>query len=151
MRGSVVSLHVEGEMVGPGEGSIAQRALERLLTRVLAEVSRQLIASRKLPRASAPFADVGFLSRVRSHVRLEMRTLRVFLIASWLLTDVYGLSSIGRNSPTASLDRRSVTMRLRVVLVRSHGGRDAEHIVGHHLDHLLLRRPNLEVGNGDGR
>jgi hypothetical protein len=38
-----MSLHVEGEMVGPGKGPFAHLALERLGTRVLPVVSGQLV------------------------------------------------------------------------------------------------------------
>lgn len=147
---SVVSLHMEGEVVGSGEGSITQRTLERLLTSVLAEMPRELIAPGKLPRAAVPLADVRFLARVRAHVRLEMRTLRVFFIASWLLANVHGESSISGYPPPSSLDYPSLPLlhRLMIVLIRRRAGRVVCDII---LEQLLLGLTDLKVRDGDGR
>ena len=45
-------LHVEGEVVGPAEGPLAQLALEGPVTRVLALVPRQLVRPREPPPAA---------------------------------------------------------------------------------------------------
>ena len=47
-----VPLHVEGEVVGPAEGPLAQLALEGPVTRVLALVPRQLVRPREPPPAA---------------------------------------------------------------------------------------------------
>lgn len=59
---SHVPLHVQGEMVGPGEGPFAQVTLERPVTGVLPEVTRELIGTSELPAATLPAAVVWFLS-----------------------------------------------------------------------------------------
>ena len=81
VRSSEVTLHVEGEVVAAREGALAQLTLKRPDARVLAEVARQLVAARKLPAAALPGAVVGLLARVRPHVRLQVRALRVRLAA----------------------------------------------------------------------
>lgn len=55
-------LHVQRQVVGPREGALAQVALEGLLARVLAEVARQLVGPRELPRAALPRALVRLLA-----------------------------------------------------------------------------------------
>jgi len=57
-----MAFHMEGEMVGPGEGALAQMALERSVSGVLAEVTGQLIRTSKLPAATIPAAMVGLLT-----------------------------------------------------------------------------------------
>ena len=47
-----VPLHVEGEVVGPAEGPLAQLALEGPVTSVLALVPRQLVRPREPPPAA---------------------------------------------------------------------------------------------------
>ena len=47
-----VPLHVEGEVVGPAEGALAQLALEGAVPRVLALVPRQLVRPREPPPAA---------------------------------------------------------------------------------------------------
>lgn len=49
-------------MVGAGEAALAVGALERLDPRVLPEVSRQLVRTGELPRATLPHALVGLLA-----------------------------------------------------------------------------------------
>lgn len=55
-------LHVQRQVVGAREGALAQLALEGLLSRVLAEVARQLVGPRELPRAALPRARVRLLA-----------------------------------------------------------------------------------------
>ena len=47
-----MALHVEGEVVGPAEGALAQLALERPVPRVLPLVPRQLVRAREPPPAT---------------------------------------------------------------------------------------------------
>lgn len=82
VSGWLVALHVEGEVVGPREGSLAEVALERLETGVLSEVAGQLVRPSKLPRAPFPTALVGFFSCVCPLVSLEVRTLGVHFVAA---------------------------------------------------------------------
>ena len=55
-------LHVQGQVIGAGEGALAQVTLERPVARVLAEVTRELVRASELPAASLPAAVVWFLS-----------------------------------------------------------------------------------------
>jgi len=57
-----MAFHMEGEMVGPGEGALAQMALERSVSGVLAEVTGQLIRASELPRTAFPHTLIGLLS-----------------------------------------------------------------------------------------
>lgn len=66
-------------MIGPGEGAIAKKALERAIAGVLAIVSSELVAAREFPSATWPVAAVRLLARVGTHVGLQVRALRVFL------------------------------------------------------------------------
>lgn len=69
-----MAFHVEGEMVGPGEGALTQVALEGSVSGVLAEVTGQFIRTGKLPSATFPIAMVRLLACMRSVVRLQVRT-----------------------------------------------------------------------------
>lgn len=66
---SHVPLHVQGEVVGAGEGPLTQVTLERPVSGVLPEVTRELIGTRKLPAAALPAAVVRFLSCVQKQQR----------------------------------------------------------------------------------
>lgn len=57
-----MSLHVEGEVVGPGERPLAQVALEGPVSGVLAVMTRELVRARELPPAAFPAAVVGLLT-----------------------------------------------------------------------------------------
>lgn len=57
-----VSLHVQRQVVGAREGTVAQVALEGPVARVLAVVARELVRSRELPAAAFPVAVVGLLA-----------------------------------------------------------------------------------------
>lgn len=57
-----VSLHVQGQVVGPGEGPVAQVALEGPVTRVLAVVAGKLVRARELPAAAVPVAMIRLLT-----------------------------------------------------------------------------------------
>lgn len=59
---SHVSLHVQGQVVAPGEGPLTQVTLERPVSRVLPEVTCELIGASELPAAALPAAVVWFLS-----------------------------------------------------------------------------------------
>lgn len=58
----LVPLHVEGEVVGPGEAAVALAALEGLDARVLPQVPRQLVRPREPPLAAVPGAPVRLLT-----------------------------------------------------------------------------------------
>lgn len=57
-----MAFHMEGEMVRPGEGALAQMALEGSVSGVLAEVTGQFIRTGKLPATTFPAAMVGLLA-----------------------------------------------------------------------------------------
>lgn len=59
---SHVPLHVQGQVVGAGEGPLAEVALEGPVPRVLAVVAGQLIGTGELPAAAFPGAVVGLLA-----------------------------------------------------------------------------------------
>lgn len=58
----LVSLHVQGEVVGSGEGARADGALEGFGARVLSEMARQLIRTCEAPVAAVPRAPVRLLT-----------------------------------------------------------------------------------------
>ena len=55
-------LHVEREVVRPGEAAVALAALEGLDARVLPQVPRQLVRPREPPLAAVPRAPVWLLA-----------------------------------------------------------------------------------------
>ena len=58
----LVPLHVEGEVVRPGEAAVALAALEGLDAGVLPQVPRQLVRPREPPLAAVPGAPVRLLT-----------------------------------------------------------------------------------------
>ena len=100
-----MTLHVQREMVAAGEGSLAQLALERSVAGVLAVVARQLVGARELPPAALPAAQVRLLPRVRAMVRLQVRALRVRLVAARIAARVVHLSLAAPRASSA-LPRR---------------------------------------------
>jgi len=75
----LVTLHVEGEMVGAGEAAFTDLAAERLGTGVFSYVAGQLVGAGEAPLASCEVASVGFFTCMYSLVRLEMGALGVGL------------------------------------------------------------------------
>lgn len=57
-----MSLHVQGQVVGPREGPVAQVALEGSVTCVLAVVAGELVRTRELPAAAVPVAMIRLLT-----------------------------------------------------------------------------------------
>lgn len=55
-------LHVQSQVVGPGERPVAQVALEGPVARVLAIVTGELVGARELPAAAFPVAVVGLFT-----------------------------------------------------------------------------------------
>ena len=70
------------------------RALERFLSSVFAEVTREFIAARESPRASVPRAFVGFLPRVGPLVGLQVRALCVHLLTPTVIALVDALARV---------------------------------------------------------
>lgn len=60
--GGAVSFHVQGQVVGAGEGPVAEGAGEGAVTRVLAVVPRQLVRPGEAPSAVRPVAAVRLLT-----------------------------------------------------------------------------------------
>jgi len=85
-----VPLHVERQMVGPGESSLTQLAVERFVPRVFPLVPGQLIRPGEPPAAVLPLADVGLLPGVGSQVGLEVAGLGVGLPAPRVVAAVAG-------------------------------------------------------------
>lgn len=69
-------------MVRPGESAFTQVALERPVSGVLPEVTRELVGTSELPAATFPTAVVWFLSCVCPEVRLQVGVLGVGLPTS---------------------------------------------------------------------
>lgn len=88
-----MSLHVQRQMIGSAERSLAQVATERFLAGVLPVVPRELVGSREFPRAAVPRALIGFLAGVCTFVRFEVRALRVDLVAPGDVASVHLPSS----------------------------------------------------------
>ena len=57
-----MAFHMEREMVGSREGSLADVAFEGFVSSVLPEVSRQLVRSSESPSAAFPVAHVRLLA-----------------------------------------------------------------------------------------
>ena len=74
-----MSLHVKSQMVGPGEGSLTQLAVERFVPGVFPLVPGQLVRPGKPPAAVLPLADVRLLPGVGPLVSLQMTALSVNL------------------------------------------------------------------------
>lgn len=85
-----MSLHVQRQVVGPGEGPLAELTLKGAVTGVLAKVSRQLIGPGKLPAAALPAALIGLLAGVRPQVSLQVGGLGVGLAAARVGAGVRG-------------------------------------------------------------
>lgn len=127
-------LHVQREVVGPGEGTLTQVTLERPVSGVLPEVTRELVGTSELPAAALPAAVVRFLSCVRPEVRLQVGALGVRLPTA-------GESAGVRRGPFPR-PRPATPLRLGVHHVQR-GGRRSEQdpLTGQRLlllGHLLL-------------
>lgn len=84
----LVSLHVQGEVVGPGERARADAALEGFGARVFPVVTRQLVRTGEAPVAAVPRTPVRLLTRVSPEVGFQMGRLGVDLLAAWVITVV---------------------------------------------------------------
>lgn len=73
----LMPLHVERQVVRPGERPLAYSALEGLGARVLAVVAGQLVGPREAPLAFWPLAVIGLLSCVYPLVSFQVRTFGV--------------------------------------------------------------------------
>lgn len=110
-----VPLHVEGEVVGAGEGSLAQVALERPVSGVFPEVPCELVRPGELPAAAFPVAVIWLFTCVRPHVSFEVGALRVRFPASGKLAVVRrGTLPRPRPAPSLLLDRPGVIVRVEV-------------------------------------
>lgn len=59
-------LHVQGQVVRAGKGTVAQVTLEGTVTGVFAEVACKFVGSGKLPTAAFPVAMIGFFTSMSS-------------------------------------------------------------------------------------
>lgn len=57
-----MALHVQCEMVGPGEGTLAEVTLEGSVAGVLPEMASQLVGAGELPTATFPTAVIRLLT-----------------------------------------------------------------------------------------
>lgn len=67
-----VPLHVQGQVVGPGERPVAEVALEGPVPGVLAVVAGEFVGAGELPAAALPVAVVRLLTCVCPQVGLQM-------------------------------------------------------------------------------
>jgi hypothetical protein len=65
-------LHVQAEVVGAAEGSLAKSALKGAVAGVLAVMPRQFVRTREFPPATFPVALVGLFPGVGPHMGLEV-------------------------------------------------------------------------------
>ena len=77
----VVTFEVEGEVVRPGERSVAHLASVWSDPGVFPHVPAQLVRAGELPAAALPGAHVGLFPSVGPQVRLHVRGLVVSLVA----------------------------------------------------------------------
>ncbi len=62
IQSSQVSLHMQRQVVGAGEGAFTHVALERPMAGVFTEMTRQLVGAGEFPSASLPVAVVRFFT-----------------------------------------------------------------------------------------
>ena len=74
-----MSLHVQAQVITPGESSVTKVTFEGFAPGVFAVVSGQLIRSGKLPVTSLPAAEVRLLPGVSPLVGLQVTALGVNL------------------------------------------------------------------------
>lgn len=73
---------MRGKVVRPGERPLTLIAAERLDSRVLPHVSRELVRAGEAPLAEAPITAVRTLARVDAKMGLQVGAFRVDLFAS---------------------------------------------------------------------
>ena len=76
-----MSLHVQCQVVRPGESSLTQLAVERFVSCVFSLVPGQLVRPGEPPAAVLPLTHVGLLPGVGPEVSLEVAGLGVRLAA----------------------------------------------------------------------
>lgn len=81
-------LHVESQVVRPGEGPVAFLTLERPVTRVLPVVAGELVGTCKLPAAALPVAVVRLLPCVRAVMCFQVGALGVRFPAAHVVAGV---------------------------------------------------------------
>lgn len=82
-----VGAHVGFEVIRSGELALADVALERTDTRVLAAVSPELVRTRETLATAIVLTDIGLFTGVLPNVHLEVRELEVTLGAARVETD----------------------------------------------------------------
>lgn len=114
-----VPLHVQCQVVGAREGTVAQVALEGPVARVLAVVARELVRSRELPAAAFPVAVVGLLAcRERARAGLSFPPVLTPLLSGYSGAYILPLTSSPKGSrllfePVGILGTGSLTPRSR--------------------------------------
>lgn len=84
----LVTLHVQGQMIGAGEAAAAGDALEGFGPGVFPVVSGELVRSGETPVAVLPCTTVRLLTCVCPLVCLQMGALCVNFGAAWVVTEV---------------------------------------------------------------
>ncbi len=90
-----VSLHVQGEVIGSGKGSLAHSALKGTVSSVLTSVSGQLVGPSKPPATAFEITNVRLFTSVCPEVSFEVTGLSVCLITSLVGAVVYDLLPFG--------------------------------------------------------
>lgn len=84
-----MSLHVQRQVVTPGEAALADDALERFRAGVLPVVPRQLVGPRETPLALGPLTGVRFFTRVDSLMGFQVGAFGVDFCATNKITVMY--------------------------------------------------------------
>lgn len=85
----LMAFHVERQMIRSGESPVTELAFERFGARVFPKMPGKLIRASKPPFTAFPGTFIRFFARMSSHVRLEMRTLGVNFITTWMFAVMY--------------------------------------------------------------
>lgn len=91
---SEMPLHVQGQVVRPGETPVTVRAFKRLGTSMLSEVSGQLITSCKTPLTTFPRASVRLFSCVSALMCFQVGAFSVNFPAAVKMAPMYPSSAI---------------------------------------------------------
>jgi len=89
---SLVTFHVQRQMIGSREAAETELAIERSIARMFSEVSGQFVGSGEFPVTAFPSALVRFLACVSSHMSLQMGTFRIDFVARGIRTSVHTFS-----------------------------------------------------------
>ena len=88
----LMAFHVKRQMIRSGKSPVTELAFKRFGARVLSKMPGKLVRTSEPPFTAFPGTFIRFFARMSSHVSLEMRTLRVNFITTWMFTVMYPTS-----------------------------------------------------------